>query len=350
MRSIPWSAVPEVPPSQTCAHSGWWRLATLTLDRAAGVPGSRPFRATVHRVQPGCCSSVAPLLSSAWSPPCSSSTWFEVVTPAGAGRVAEGSTDRCALDRSGGRHRGQHRPGVDPGWSMLAEPARVRGRVRPRRRKLQQSPDSHRFATTDNEAELLSLAEQTPAGHLGRTIAAWLERTSGAEELERHQHNRRSCSWRTEPDGMTTFTVRLAPLMAGGLIAQLEQAVMTTTARREESGSWPTLRQQYADVVGALARAGLDRGRGGLVGEFEVFPTTPSPRARSWKNCSSVAPRATVAIEKLTTEVSSGCTGVLILSCRYWIGGSSVSRPGGCGGHDGLASFGSVAGLTVVPP
>ncbi|MDH4277240.1 MAG: 13E12 repeat family protein [Acidimicrobiia bacterium] len=127
-----------------------------------------------------------------------------------------------------------------------------------------------RFATADNEAELLALAERTPAGHLGRSIAAWLERTSSAQQLERHQHSRRSCSWRTEPDGMTTFTVRLAPLMAGVLIARLEQAVMKTSPRCEESGHWPTLAQQYADAVGALAEPKLDRRSGGPTGVFEV--------------------------------------------------------------------------------
>lgn len=127
-----------------------------------------------------------------------------------------------------------------------------------------------RFATADNEAELLALAERTPAGHLGRAIAAWLERTSSAEQLERHQHRRRSCSWRTEPDGMTTFTVRLAPLTAGVLIARLEQAVMKMVARREESGDWPTLAQQYADAVAAVAEVVFDRGSERRVGQFEV--------------------------------------------------------------------------------
>ncbi|MDH3302083.1 MAG: 13E12 repeat family protein [Acidimicrobiia bacterium] len=127
-----------------------------------------------------------------------------------------------------------------------------------------------RFATADNEVELLALAEQTPAGHLGRAIAAWVERTSSTEQLERHQHSSRSCSWRTEPDGMVTFTVRLAPLTAGVLVARPEQAVMTTTARPEESGHWPTLAQQYADAVGALAETGSDRGSGGPAGRFEV--------------------------------------------------------------------------------
>ena len=45
---------------------------------------------------------------------------------------------------------------------------------------------------------------------------------------------------------------------------------MATTARREESGRRPTLAQQYADAVGAVADAGLDRRSGGPTGVFEV--------------------------------------------------------------------------------
>jgi len=48
------------------------------------------------------------------------------------------------------------------------------------------------------------------------------------------------------------------------------EAVMATTARREESGRRPTLAQQYADAVGAVADAGLDRRSGGPTGVFEV--------------------------------------------------------------------------------
>ena len=133
-----------------------------------------------------------------------------------------------------------------------------------------------RFATAENEAELLGIAERTPAGHLGRAIAAWLEQTSSAEELDRHQQKRRSCSWRTEPDGMTTFVMRLPPLAAGVLTARLERSVMTAVARPRDAGDagkWPSLAQQYADAVTEMAEmagsvtAGPDSSR---TNNFEV--------------------------------------------------------------------------------
>ncbi len=127
-----------------------------------------------------------------------------------------------------------------------------------------------RFATSDNEDELLALAERTPAGHLGRAIAAWLERTSNSEELARHQQNRRSCSWRTEPDGMVMFTARLPPLPAGVLIARLEHHVMSSAARADDTGCWPTLAQQYADGLAAVGGAGARRRDGRSSGGFEV--------------------------------------------------------------------------------
>jgi len=72
-----------------------------------------------------------------------------------------------------------------------------------------------RVAGPDNETELLALAMDVPAGDLGRVLAAWLTRNCGPDELEQRQHQARSVKWRTEPDGMVTFTLRLPPLLAG---------------------------------------------------------------------------------------------------------------------------------------
>jgi hypothetical protein len=119
-----------------------------------------------------------------------------------------------------------------------------------------------RFATPDNEEELLALAVNTPAGRLRRAIAAWVGRTSSAEELDRHHQASRSCTWRTEPDGMIVFTVRLPPLQAGIVAARLERTVMADNRPRgvaadatadTEAAARPTLPQQYADAFAAMA-------------------------------------------------------------------------------------------------
>jgi hypothetical protein len=68
-----------------------------------------------------------------------------------------------------------------------------------------------RIATPTNQAELLEIATAVPAGHLGRALASWLHRTSTDAELERLHQAQRSVTWRTEPDGMVTFTARLVP-------------------------------------------------------------------------------------------------------------------------------------------
>ncbi len=64
-----------------------------------------------------------------------------------------------------------------------------------------------RFATPDNEVELLELAKGHPASELNRLLAAWIAGNSEPEELEAHQHRSRSITSRVEPDGMTTFTM-----------------------------------------------------------------------------------------------------------------------------------------------
>ncbi len=120
-----------------------------------------------------------------------------------------------------------------------------------------------RLATPENEHQLAAIARDVPAGQLARAIAAWLHRNSDDAELERHQHEQRSVSWRNEPDGMVTFTARLPPLIAGVLISQLTTHVMTTRQSATNIFDWPSLAQQNADALAYL----LKEGSGGVTTE-----------------------------------------------------------------------------------
>ncbi len=113
-----------------------------------------------------------------------------------------------------------------------------------------------RLATPANETELLDIARTTPANHLARALAAWLNRTSDPATLEEHQHRRRSVTRRTEPDGMTIYTCRLPPLPAGHLDAALTARIMRSKPRPTDQGEWPTLAQQQADALIALLQEG----------------------------------------------------------------------------------------------
>lgn len=94
---------------------------------------------------------------------------------------------------------------------------------------------------------------------LPRALAAWTNNTSNPDELETHQHQARSVAWRTEPDGMTTFTLRLQPLIAGILIAALTTIVLRAKPRRgERTGRWPSLAQQHADALHQLLATDLE--------------------------------------------------------------------------------------------
>ncbi len=124
-----------------------------------------------------------------------------------------------------------------------------------------------RFATPDNEAELLELAKAHPASELNRLLAAWLTGNSDPEELEAHQHGSRSMTSRVEPDGMTTFTIKLPPLQAGVVSAHINRRVMTTRPAAEPDGSWPTLAQQSADALASLL---TDQRHGGIATEVIV--------------------------------------------------------------------------------
>jgi hypothetical protein len=113
-----------------------------------------------------------------------------------------------------------------------------------------------RIATPTNQAELLEIATSVPAGHLGRALASWTRRTSSDAELARLHHAQRSVTWRTEPDGMVTFSARLVPLVSGTLISRLSTHVMTTRTAIGPSEIWPSLAQQHADALEQLVSAG----------------------------------------------------------------------------------------------
>ena len=108
------------------------------------------------------------------------------------------------------------------------------------------------MANADNQEELIAIAASVPAGQLGRALAAWVSRSSGEGELERHQHQQRSVTWRAEPDGMVAFNLRLPPLLAGHLEAELTTRVMTTKPATTSVEDWPTLAQQHADALEQL--------------------------------------------------------------------------------------------------
>ena len=138
-----------------------------------------------------------------------------------------------------------------------------------------------RIARAENEAELLAIALQHPAGHLGSALAAWLMRNSDDDDLDRHQHRSRSVRWRLESDGMTVFTLRLPPVLAAALIAWLTTWIMTTRRRpltqrgpgaSADASPPPTVAQQHADALHALVT-------GATIYAVPAVPARPSPSA-----------------------------------------------------------------------
>jgi len=113
-----------------------------------------------------------------------------------------------------------------------------------------------RLATSDNEHELLDIATTTTAADLGRALAAWLHRNSDPKDLAAHHQRQRSVKWRTEPDGMVHFSLRLPPLLAGLLITLLTTWVMRTKPVKDAADAWPTVAQQHADALEALVTEG----------------------------------------------------------------------------------------------
>ena len=124
-----------------------------------------------------------------------------------------------------------------------------------------------RIATPDTEIELLELARDTPANHLGRRLATWVRDNSDDDELDRHQQRNRSVRWRVEPDGMTVLTARLPPLYAGAVTSALTSGVTRNPPRPEGPvGLWPSLAQQYCDALHRL----VTEGGGGTLTELII--------------------------------------------------------------------------------
>ncbi len=150
-------------------------------------------------------------------------TQLEAPTASPAGRVRRsqrlGPARRNLVHRVVGRglrDRTQHRTRTAPGRSSArcapgARPGRSRGHACPTPRP-KSSPGS---PTPDTIDELVELAAPCPAGRLGVILAAWQQRHDSADSISAAQFDARHVSWRTEPDGMTTFTVRLPPIDAG---------------------------------------------------------------------------------------------------------------------------------------
>lgn len=113
-----------------------------------------------------------------------------------------------------------------------------------------------RLATPENERELLDIAITTTAANLGRALAAWFSRNSEPGDVAEYHQRQRSVKWRTEPDGMVTFSLRLPPLLAGLLISFLTTWVMRSKPRPDANGAWPSVAQQRADAIGDLLTDG----------------------------------------------------------------------------------------------
>ena len=91
----------------------------------------------------------------------------------------------------------------------------------------------------DRDAELVELAERTPARHLSLALARWTALHEQPEELERRHRRQTGLSARIEPDGMGLITLRLPPTEHGRVMAAIDSTVMrrTTTDSAENASA-----------------------------------------------------------------------------------------------------------------
>ena len=122
----------------------------------------------------------------------------------------------------------------------------------------------------ENVDALVRIAETTPAGRLGVAIATWMHRHDDPDAIADRQHQARSCSWRTDCDGMIVLTARLTPEVAGRVCAVIDSQVMrapagastsshtatTTATTASDAPAGASLLQQRADALAAVVTGG----------------------------------------------------------------------------------------------
>jgi hypothetical protein len=114
-----------------------------------------------------------------------------------------------------------------------------------------------RVATTENEAELCTLAEQVPAGRLGRAVATWLSRHETSQQTEARHHEARRFTWSVDVDGMVVGSFRLPPADAARITTAVESLVVqrrpelayASADASEAEAHWPSIAQQQADSL-----------------------------------------------------------------------------------------------------
>jgi len=117
-----------------------------------------------------------------------------------------------------------------------------------------------------NVDDLIGLAERNPAGRLGVAIAAWAQRNEDPDVLAARQHDARSVSWRTDPDGTVVLSARLAPEAAGAVCAVID----TVVTRAPGAPAGASLAQQRADALVTAVTAGASGDGTGAGVEVEV--------------------------------------------------------------------------------
>ncbi len=158
-----------------------------------------------------------------------------------------------------------------------------------------------RFATPNNETELLELAAKVPASDIGTALAAWSIRNDNDDVIEARQKRQRHVTTRTDPDGTICGSFRLPPLAGAKLITALNTTMMRTPANRGADGFWPTVTQQRADALGEVIETGGGRYLYEIVIHVTGADTQPHDRNDSSKPATPPASNVDAATCSTTT-------------------------------------------------
>jgi hypothetical protein len=109
-----------------------------------------------------------------------------------------------------------------------------------------------RFATPDNETELIELARSVPAGKINPALAAWSIQNETADVIEERQQRDRGIFASLDADGMIVGRFRLPPLEGAEVLAALDGIA----SKRLDASAGASLAQRRVDALSHLVKSG----------------------------------------------------------------------------------------------
>jgi hypothetical protein len=112
---------------------------------------------------------------------------------------------------------------------------------------------------SESAAELVNIAERSLPGELGRNLARWARGHDTDDQRDAREREQTYMSWRVEPDGMGTISLRVPAIVLGRIQAAIDARVMQAKTHDPEDPRPSLGRQRASAPPPGVAIRRLDR-------------------------------------------------------------------------------------------